>query len=160
MIDPHTQLEKHARDLLARIIASPRRRRAMQEELAAHLISSYEEELAQRHDARAAANATLHRFGHAADLRHQFQSSVPAVEYMIFFLCTKENAMSRWIFLLIGIVVSFFGTGLILPALAKQRDHGGPWSEVALFLAMGLVITLAGIGTIVYAIARRDKRAA
>jgi len=63
-------------------------------------------------------------------------------------LCQKDNIASRWIGprwpWLVGCVVVLFGTGIILPALAKLRH--GPVAVLFVEAAiLGTLITLAGL---------------
>jgi hypothetical protein len=131
----------------------------MHDELLAHLLASYDEERAAGHDPDTAARAALRRLGDPASLRRQLQSSIPFVERLFFRCLSKEAFMSRWIWLL-AVVAFFFGPGMVLPALAKHKQQGAPWLDIAVPLAIGLAITLAGVGTILYGIIRRSRRAA
>jgi len=155
---PLDSFEPHVRRAVGPIFASPARRRAIRDELLAHLCASYEEELA-RPGARPgdALESAARRLGDPADLRRQLQRSVPLVERLVFQSLSKEFLMSRWIWIL-AVFAFFFGPSIVLPALARHRQQGVPWSAVAPLLAIGLAITLAGLGTIVYGTARRLRR--
>jgi hypothetical protein len=65
--------------------------------------------------------------------------------------------MSRWIWFL-AVFAFFFGPSIVLPALARHKQQGVPWPDVAVPLAIGLAITLAGLGTILYGVIRRLAR--
>jgi hypothetical protein len=129
----------------------------MHDELLAHLLASYDEERAAGQDPAAAARTALRRLGDPADLRLQLQSSVPLPERLFFHCLSKEALMSRWIWFL-AVFASFFGPGMVLPALAKHKHQGAPWLDVAIPLAIGLAITLAGLGTILYGVLHRLRR--
>lgn len=149
--------DPHVRDALRGLFAAPRRVRQVHDELLAHLLASYDEERAAGHDPASAARAALRRLGDPATLRRQLQSSVPLVERLFFQALSKEAPMSRWIWLL-AVFAFFFGTGIVLPALAKHKHQGVPWPDVAIPLAVGLLITLAGVGTLAYGLVHYLRR--
>ena len=150
--------DPHVRAALRGLFAAPRRLRQMRDELLAHLLASYEEELTRPGATPdAAAASAARRLGDPADLRRQLQSSVPLPERLFFQCLSKETLMSRWIWL-IAVFASFFGPSIVLPALARHKQEGIPWSTIAPYLAIGLLITLAGLGTILYGIVHRLRR--
>lgn len=159
MNDPLPDFEPSLRQTLRGLVASPRRKHRMHDELLAHLLASYDEERAAGLDPADAARAALRRLGDPADLRRQLQSSVPLIERLFFQALSKETIMSRWIWFL-ALFAFFFGPSMVLPALARHKHQGVPWSAIAPYLAIGLSITLAGLGTILYGVAHRLRRRA
>ena len=155
---PH-EFDARVRDAVGAIAASPARRRAMREELLSHLVCSYEEELGRPGvSPRAAVVAALGRLGDPGALHDQLQKSVPVIERLVFeFLAPKELHMSRW-FYFVAVVAFLFGTAIVLPALARHKQQGATWLDVAPLLALGLIITFAGVGAIVYGIVPRLRR--
>jgi hypothetical protein len=158
--------DPHVRDALRGLFAAPRRVRQMHDELLAHLLASYEEELTRPGATpTAAAASAARRLGDPADLRLQLQSSVPLPERLLFQIVSrKENPMSRWIWLL-AVCAFLFGMSMVLPALAQIKQGvlhstpGVPWNPVGILLfATGLLITLAGLGTILYGVVHRLRR--
>jgi hypothetical protein len=147
--------------IVAPLAVSRKRKELMREELLAHLCEAYEQELALPADDDAATEAAMRRLGEVAELTGRLQASAPAPE-MILFLCggRKEILMSRWFWLLLGVLAAFFGTGLILPALAKFKEiaqlfgtkaHAG---DALVGLAIGEFIFLVGLALAVHALIR------
>lgn len=54
-----------------------------------------------------------------------------------------------------GFVAVMFGTALILPAMAKMKQAGGPSLLPAEFMAVGAIIALGGLGLIAHGIKTR-----
>jgi hypothetical protein len=145
---------------LGAVPASRSHKQQMQEELLAHLLALYEEELASVKEEGAAANRAKQRFGRAADLSGELQAAVPMFERLIFVVCGKGKIMWRWIWIL-GCVAVLVGLGFVFPAIAHLRngDHITR-SEVYSFemclalLGLGLALSLGGIGTVAYSLVR------
>jgi hypothetical protein len=139
--------------------ALPRRKRLMRDELLAHLLDSYHEEL-HRLDPDSAARAAAHRLGHPAALRRQLRDSVPTIERIAaLILSPKEIPMSRWLWLL-AVILTLMGTSMILPALGRHFRNHHEWSVVAYPLTVGIVIALAGLSIATYGTAARLRRSA
>ena len=136
----------------------------MREELTAHLLSNYCDELAGNPDAREAAEAVIRRFGDSAALGRDLADSVPFLERITFrLLHQKERIMLRW--LLLGILLFLFGVSMILPALAKMKQHAQELGQhpqimhdIVIALLIGATITWIGTGLLGYGIrsARRQ----
>ena len=130
--------------------ASRAQKRMIQEELLAHVTSVFEEELDRLGDEDAAFQETRSRFGIGEELESQLQQSVPLLERFLL-VSEREVLMSRW-FWLVAVFAVFFGPAIVLPALAKLRDHG---ELLWLPLVVGILITFAGLGGVGYGIVRR-----
>jgi len=153
------QFEKLVAGIVSPLAASGRRKRRIAEELLAHLWQAYEEERARNDDDDAAAQAAVRRLGDTGELSSHLQTCVSFSE-IILSLGKKEILMSRWFWLCLGVVVAFFGTGLVLPALAKYKESGNLPMEASVFLAAGALIVLAGIFIAAFAIRRLVARRA
>jgi hypothetical protein len=89
------------------IAAGAGRKRLMREEMLAHLLSSYEQELRRQPDEGAAAEAAIRRMGAPDDLRRQLQATVPGPEHLFFLIANrKETGM---LFPIIGVVLWICG---------------------------------------------------
>lgn len=108
MNDPRaTEFESALQNCIDPIAASAGRKRAMREEMLAHLLSSYDQELRRQPDERAAMDAAIRRMGGPEDLRRQLQASVPLPEhFLILVVNRKETGM---LLPIIGIVLWSFG---------------------------------------------------
>ena len=159
---PVVLLRRHVERTVAPLRAGRRRRAIIREELLAHLIGVYEQESARAPHA-AAIDATLRRFGDGDDLTRELQSSVPALERVLFTLLSKERRMWRWL-IGCGVLAAMFGAALVMPALAKlrlQADlHHEPYMSLAVALMIGMVIMVAGLHLLAWGIARRMRRTA
>jgi hypothetical protein len=143
------------------LFGSRSRKQQMQEELLAHLLSLYDEELASLQDEQKAAVRAKQRFGRVDDLCNALQAAVPLPERLGFLISRKGILMKRWLWI-IGCVAVYVGMGLILPAIQLWRS-GGPnghlsvteafWMYPSLPL-LGLVLTLGGLGAIAYGVVR------
>jgi hypothetical protein len=153
-------LSREVDRLLARVSATRARRRAMREELMAHLLGAFEQELAHHGDSNQAARAALARFGADDALSHALALTVPWLERTLCkILHPKEQPMSR-IVLLTGAAVFFTGMGLMLPALAALRNNWSPAAAHGAMLMLGGLIALAGVASTVRGLvtARRGRR--
>jgi hypothetical protein len=133
----------------------------MQEELLAHLLALYEEELVSVKVEQAAAHRAKERFGRADDLSSELQAAIPLLERLVFLIFRKGKLMKRWLWI-IGCMAVFVGLGFILPAIQLWRS-GGPnahlshtqafWPYLGLPV-LGLVLCLGGLATVAYSIIR------
>jgi hypothetical protein len=147
-------LAERAAAIVAPLAASRKRKSLVREELLAHLFQAYEEERSSMGDDQA-VEAAIRRLGSTTEMTVRLQACVPAPE-MVLALCwpRKETLMSRWSFLLLGLLGFFFGMGLILPALAKYKQMGALPTDGKVFLAGGLLIVLCGIALAAYGVKR------
>jgi hypothetical protein len=76
-------LRIHVEKIVRPLAASRRRKDGMRQELHAHLIAAFEEELQRVGDERLAIKNTLERLGDVAELRQQLQSTVPMLESLL-----------------------------------------------------------------------------
>jgi len=150
-------LESQIRDAVQSLPASPWRKRAMREELLAHLAGAYEQELAVAPDPAAALAAATTRFGNLDLIRNELLASVPPAERLVFtFLSKRELLMRRWTWIVVGIVLILLGTSIVLPALAQiKQKHAAFAGDVALAVSIGMGLVLLGFGSMGYAVARK-----
>lgn len=141
-------LVAHAERAAGPVLASPRRRRQMREELLAHLLAAYDEEFARLGDEWAAAAASRARFGEPETLAAELRASVPLVERVIFVLFQRKGCiMWRWL-LAVGLVAVLVGLGFVMPAVAQLRDQGHLGALGVSLLVLGVVVTLGGLGSL------------
>jgi hypothetical protein len=86
------------------IVASPRRKRVMREELLAHLIASYSEELSGTRDPESALESAMQRFGDVDELREQLQAAVPGWERAVYECFDRKELVMRYLFAIAGLV--------------------------------------------------------
>lgn len=72
-----TQLKVVVERAVRPVLASPARKRQMREELLAHLVGTFEEELARLGDEESALRETTRRFGDPQELSSRIQAGVP-----------------------------------------------------------------------------------
>lgn len=153
-------IESHVGRAVRSLPASPWRKRAMHEELIAHVAGAYEQELGQTCSPGAALTAALTRFGNLDLIRQELLASVPAAERLIFtFFSPREWHMRRWTWVLIGIAMVLVGMAIVLPALAQMKQHQAAFAgQVAMGVLVGGLIVLLGLGSMGYAVVRRTGR--
>lgn len=139
--------------------ASRARRQLMQEELLAHLLDIYDEELDRLQDERAAAERAKQRFGRTDDLQNELVTAVPWGERLILLMCGKGSIMRRWfIIYFVGVLAVFFGFGFILPAIQQLRDPAPIMPNnrfgIGVLLPFGVVVALLGFGVMLYSLFR------
>src|SRR5579871_6465719 len=100
------ELTAHVAQAIGSLPASVGRRQKMQEELLAHLLDIFDEELERLDDERAALDHAKQRFGRPDDLRSELVTAVPSVERLILLVCGKGSAMWRWLWI-VGILGMF-----------------------------------------------------
>jgi hypothetical protein len=159
--EPTITFSREVDRALAGVAASPRRKREMREELLAHLVGAYEQEVERVGESEAAARAAVGRFGADESLARELERSVPWYERVLWLvLHAKEHRMSRFVWPL-GLAAVAIGMSVMLPALAALRHK---WPEAAVhgvLLAVGAMVVLAGLAMFAYGIAvRRSKRVA
>ena len=75
--------------------------------------------------------------------------------------CQKDKALPSWLgprpIWMVGCVGVLFGTTMILPALAKMKQHGVTLPELVIALGVGTMIVLEGMAFIVCGV--RGRRA-
>jgi len=150
-------LAAHINQAIGALPASHLRRQQMQEELLAHLLDIYDEELECLRDERAAAERAKQRFGLAEPLRSELATAVPRVERLFFLLCAKGSIMGRWLWI-VGLLAAFIGVGFVLPAVAKLRNPAPIMPNdrfgIGVLLPFGVVVTLLGLGLFGYSLLR------
>jgi hypothetical protein len=137
--------------------ASRARRQQMQEELLAHILDIYDEELQRLQDEWAAADRAKQRFGKADDLRRELTTAVPWVERLILLMCGKGSIMWRWLWI-VGLLAVFVGMGFVLPAVHQLR-HPAPITPndrfgISVLFPFGIVVTLLGLVLFGYSLLR------
>ena len=150
-------LTAHVSRALRSLPACRSRRRQMQEELLAHLLDLYDEELERLRDERAAAERARQRFGQPDDLGSELAAAVPWPERLILLLCGKGGIMWRWLWI-VGVVAVLVGLGFVFPAVAQLRrpepltpdDRFG----IGVLLPFGVVVTLLGVELFGYSLFR------
>jgi hypothetical protein len=153
----HEKLATQVQLTIDPIAASARRKQAMSEELLAHLLGAYEQELNATVSEYDALNAALARFGNIEILREELTQSVPLAERLFYhFSSPREQIMLRWI--LVGIAVIAIGMAIVLPALAKIKSGEIFTIQGAVMLSIGVALVVLGITTIGFKIARRASR--
>jgi hypothetical protein len=137
--------------------ASRARRQQMQEELLAHMLDIYDEELQRLQDDRAAVNAAKQRFGRADNLRRELTTAVPWVERLILLMCGKGSIMWRWLWI-VGLLAVFVGMGFVLPAVQQLRDPAPITPNnrfgISVLFPFGIVVTLLGLVLFGYSLLR------
>jgi hypothetical protein len=130
----------------------------MSEELLAHLLATFDEELARRGDEREAAAAAMQRFGGPDELARELHASVPTLERLFYHLGIRKGAvMWRWL-LILGVVALFVGPGFICPALAQLHEQGSMVALEVVLLVFGTALTLAGLVSLAYGIKQYRTR--
>ena len=152
-------LTAHVIQAIGTLPASAAHRQQMQEELLAHLLDIYDEELERLQDERAAADRAKQRFGRPDDLRSELEIAVPWVERLNFLLWGKESIMRRWWYLcFVGVLAVYVGIGFILPAIHQLRDPAPIMPNnrfgIGVLLPFGVVVALLGLGMMVYCLLR------
>jgi len=75
--------------------------------------------------------------------------------------CQKDKALPSWLgprpIWMVGCIGVLFGTTMILPALAKIKQHGAAMPELVIALGMGTMIVLEGMAYIVCGVRRRRE---
>lgn len=177
--DPADPFESVIDRLLTPVKAGPRRRRAMREELLAHLRQAYDEELAAGRDESAAFDAAIRRFGRFHELQRLIQASVPPFErWLAQVFGQMEDAMSigprfaGWVLALVGAGFAF-GLAVVMPATAKlvglipASTRAGEAIDAERLLKASLIslvafaffVTLAGLSILAYAFITRKRTA-
>ncbi len=120
----------------------------MQEELLAHILDIYNEELQRLQDERAAADRAKQRFGRVDHLQRELTTAVPWMERLILLVCGKGSIMWRWRWI-VGLLAVFIGMGFVLPAVQQFR-HAAPITPndrfgISVLFPFGVVVTLLGL---------------
>jgi hypothetical protein len=58
----------------------------------------------------------------------------------------------RWLFVILGVVGFFVGTGLIVPALSQMLNEGQLIALALTLFTVGSVITLSGVWSVVHGV--------
>jgi hypothetical protein len=150
-------LTAHVTRATASVPASAARRRQMQEELLAHLLDLYDEELNRLRDEWAAADRAKERFGRPDQLRSELATAVPWVERLGLLIWGKGSIMRRWLWI-VGVLAVFVGVGFVLPAVQQLRNPAPILPNerfgIGVLLPFGVVVTLLGLGFFAYSLFR------
>jgi hypothetical protein len=145
--------ESYLEQTLASLPIRAGRRREIRDELLAHLLNVYEDELARHGDERKASAETLRRFGAADFLSTELESSIPVWERgLTWILGQKEKIMWR-LFLVLGILSVLVGLGFVMPAVQEIVYHEVVTLSVVLLL-FGAAVCGAGVWSFVHGIQR------
>jgi hypothetical protein len=128
------------------------RKQAMREELLAHLLAVYADELECTQNEKAATAAAKRRFGDAATLSGDLRAAVSWLDWTCFHTFGRKGNLMRWLFVILGVVAFFIGTGLICPALAQMVSEGNFIALAATLFVVGSALTLAGIWSVVHGV--------
>jgi hypothetical protein len=158
------------------IIASPKRRQAIADELLAHLTQTYEEELSRTNDESAALQNTLQRFGNLEQLQQELRSSIPLHQRIITLITQPETTMSKHSkplgFALFFVGFAFmFGLAVVMPATAKLAHQANPTLtmdqaieandvlRISLhsLVLFAIAVTLTGLALLLHAFLTRNK---
>jgi hypothetical protein len=141
-------LTAHVTQAIGSLAASGARKQQMHEELLAHLLDIYDEELERLQDEHAAVDRAKQRFGQADELRSELAAAVPMWERLILLICGKGSIMWRWLWI-IGVLGVFVGVGFVLPAVAQLRDPAPIMASdrfgIGVLLPFGVVLALVGL---------------
>jgi hypothetical protein len=130
-----TQLKILVERAVRPVRASTPCKRKMREELLAHVLAVFEEEMTKLGDERTALERTGQRFGNAAELTGQLQASVPTSDALAGFMdrlwfLPGESALRRAVrrtLLLIGAFLPMF----LLAVWLALRARGSDWPAEA-----------------------------
>lgn len=144
--DPYVLLERYVDRVLGPLRATSRRKTAVREELTAHLLDLFAQELQRAGEPHAALDATIRRFGDCDVLATELEASVPRLERMASLILNKEQLMWR-LLVGIGLFVTLLGTSVVLPALAKLKHFASlnGNGDVLMMLAVGLIVGVTGV---------------
>jgi hypothetical protein len=154
MSDPvWNDLAAHVERMLSSLPASRLRKSMMREELLAHLLALYDEEVGQRGNETLALHEAKDRFGTPSDLSDDLLQSIPFSERVFGNLFpAKENSMWRWLLLVLGVIAILVGLGFVMPAVAHLRDQANEVGMAVALLTLGLVLTMGGLASLGYGI--------
>jgi hypothetical protein len=145
-------LREFVEEMLVAVPACAGRKSAMREELVAHLAGVFDDEFERLHDEDAAALETMRRFGDPADLGGDLRAAVSWVEWTCFHIFARKGNLMRWLFVILGVVGFFVGTGLIVPALSQMLNEGQLIALALTLFTVGSVITLSGVWSVVHGV--------
>ncbi len=151
-----TVVERAVRPVRATIA----RKRKIREELLAHLVSIFEEEMQRAGDEHAALDRAKQRFGNVRELSEQIQGAVPRREWFscfterILLFRDGESALAHAVRIAVAMFLWFAATLVLLPPvlLLRGRQHEIVRLELALvaagiaFAGLFFIMTLLGHG--------------
>jgi hypothetical protein len=159
--------------LLSELPAGMGRKQQVREELLAHLVAVFDQELSRGYDQDQAAAIALARFGGYESLRADLTESVPRREQWLHHLCGRMENLMKWLFLILGVFGILIGAGFICPAVAKLLYDGGlvdrpdftqPRGEMMALtitlLILGISLALAGVSACLTSVRRFRVRSA
>ncbi len=147
------QLEAIVEQVLRPVWTTRMRKQMLREELLAHVLDVFADEVANLGNEQQALEKTRKRFGSAAEVGTEFQVTFSMSKYLLS-LFSKETLMARWLWF-VAVVAIFVGPALIMPAVAKFNQDG---ILTIVPLLIGIVITLVGLGTVGYGFKQRFAR--
>jgi len=154
------EFEAYVRRVVEPVVAFGWRKGAMREELMAHLLQRYQEQLECPEGESLAICEVVARMGDDRALSRELQDSIGLVERLWVQLLSRKGAsMRRWIWLAAMIVV-LLGTSIVLPALGRHKELGIWKRDMIEGLVVGAAMMLAGFATIGYGIRRKMGGAA
>ncbi|MBC8353756.1 MAG: hypothetical protein H8E66_17290 [Planctomycetes bacterium] len=117
------ELKIHVERAVRPVYAAGRTKLRMRNELYAHILDIYEEELSQAKDERAALDATMSRFGPPHNLTTELQQTVSWLEQ-------REGMLDKW---------------LIRRSTENELQHAGRLATSYLLLCPSVVLLAAGV---------------
>ena len=152
-------MEAYVEQILAEVPAGAGHKAQMREELIAHLLNVFDEELARAENEAFAVHATLCRFGAASELHDDFDTCVSFWERTFYWLLElKEQIMWRLVvFAALGVIAVLVGLGLVMPAVQQMLYHEVVILSVVL-LVVGLALSGGGVWSFVHGVRRFRAR--
>jgi hypothetical protein len=150
-------LTAHIDHAIGSLPATGARRQQMHEELLAHLLDIYDEELERLQDEQAALIQAKQRFGRLDELRSDLLTAVPIVERLLLLICGKGSIMWRWLWI-VGVLGVFVGMGFVLPAVQQLRSPAPITPSdrfgISVLFPFGIVLTVLGLVLFGYSMLR------
>jgi hypothetical protein len=146
------ELEAYIKRAVGPLPIRSSRKLAMHDELFAHFLAIYDEELIRLGDESSALRRAKQRFGDLDELQGDLRNSIPLFERLFFLVANRKgNTMWRWL-LILGCVAILVGLGFVFPAIAQWRSQGEMVTVEVVLLALGSAVTLGGLGSVAYGI--------
>lgn len=175
-LDIAKQFQALASQATRNIIATPKRRQAIADELLTHLHQTFEQELSKTQNESTALDNTLNRFGNLQKLQQELRSSIPWQEKFLYLLTNKETAMSRlskplgFALFIVGFAF-MFGLAIVMPATAKLAKQANPTLtldqaiqandvlRISLhsMVLFAMLVTLTGLALLTHAFLTRNR---
>ena len=146
-------LEDFVEQTLAPLPVRAGHRRDIRDEMLAHLLCIFEDELARCDDEARAVAQTLRRFGTADALQGELDSCVPTWERVLTWVQNKREKIMWRLFLVLGVLAVLVGLGFVMPAAEQLVYHEVVTLSVVL-LIFGATVCLVGAWSFVYGVQR------